>query len=455
MVDPLCCVDMGGSPQAGGGPCTSPEACCLPSGACIDVDPLCCTDLGGAPQGSGTSCSGQTVACCLPNGMCMDLDPLCCDDFGGTISTISAFCLGDGNGNSIDDACELPEGACCLPDNTCVVTDEPDCISQGGDYRGDGSVCLGDNDGDGVDDICDNWNNHKMHYPQLPDGDGWDVMATAPMYLADDWMCTESGPVKDIHFWGSWYNGMTGELAGFHVSIFSDIPASPPQVPYSMPGDELWSHDFMLGSFEIHPLMPPYEEGWYDPEQGLILPQNHQEFFRYDIYLEEMEWFIQEEGTIYWLAITALVDGPPGALWGWKSSFEHWNDDAVWGVWDPPMYSWVELFEPPAFEQSLDLAFVITNGRDCYGDCGDANGDGSVNVSDAVWIINYVFVGSGPPIPLACGDANGDGSVNVSDAVWIINYVFVGGAPPGDCMPGSPNWLDGDCCPFVPPPKVK
>jgi hypothetical protein len=31
------------------------------------------------------------------------------------------------------------------------------------------------------------------------------------------------------------------------------------------------------------------------------------------------------------------------------------------------------------------------------------------------------------------GDANCDGTVNVSDAVWIINYVFVGGAAPGDC----------------------
>lgn len=84
------------------------------------------------------------------------------------------------------------------------------------------------------------------------------------------------------------------------------------------------------------------------------------------------------------------------------------------------------------------------------GSCGDANSDGSVNVSDAVKIINYVFVGGNPPVPLACGDANNDGNVNVSDAVKVINYVFVGGNPPGDCAPGSPNWLDGDCGPFTP-----
>jgi M6 family metalloprotease-like protein len=73
------------------------------------------------------------------------------------------------------------------------------------------------------------------------------------------------------------------------------------------------------------------------------------------------------------------------------------------------------------------------------GSCGDANSDAVVNVSDAVWIINYVFVGGAPPNPLHIGDANCDGAVNVSDAVWIINYVFVGGNAPcdtnGDSIP--------------------
>ncbi|MBD3218653.1 MAG: hypothetical protein GF310_10280 [candidate division Zixibacteria bacterium] len=87
----------------------------------------------------------------------------------------------------------------------------------------------------------------------------------------------------------------------------------------------------------------------------------------------------------------------------------------------------------------------------CQGECGDANFDLSVNVSDAVWVINYVFIGGDEPQPvLACGDANSDDFVNVSDAVWIINYVFIGGGAPSTCSPGSPNWYNGDCCPFTP-----
>jgi len=71
-----------------------------------------------------------------------------------------------------------------------------------------------------------------------------------------------------------------------------------------------------------------------------------------------------------------------------------------------------------------------------YGVCGDANGDGDVNVGDAVFIINYVFKGGLPPDPVCIGDANGDGGVNVGDAVYLIAYVFKGGpAPVEDCCP--------------------
>ena len=48
------------------------------------------------------------------------------------------------------------------------------------------------------------WNpgfKHKMHFPQQPDANGYDVNFTAPLIVADDWKCSETGPVTDIHFW--------------------------------------------------------------------------------------------------------------------------------------------------------------------------------------------------------------------------------------------------------------
>jgi hypothetical protein len=64
--------------------------------------------------------------------------------------------------------------------------------------------------------------------------------------------------------------------------------------------------------------------------------------------------------------------------------------------------------------------------------CGDANMDEAVNVSDAVGIVNYVFIGADPPSDPREGDVNCDGTSNVSDAVWLINYIFIGGNEPCD-----------------------
>lgn len=69
---------------------------------------------------------------------------------------------------------------------------------------------------------------------------------------------------------------------------------------------------------------------------------------------------------------------------------------------------------------------------------GDADGSGSYNVSDAVYLISFVFLGGANPTPdaVGSGDADCSGSVNVSDAVYLIQYVFSGGPNPGqtcDC----------------------
>ncbi|MCK5125726.1 MAG: trypsin-like peptidase domain-containing protein [candidate division Zixibacteria bacterium] len=66
--------------------------------------------------------------------------------------------------------------------------------------------------------------------------------------------------------------------------------------------------------------------------------------------------------------------------------------------------------------------------------CGDANGDETVNVADAVYIINFAFKGGPAPDPMEKGDPNCDAVSNIGDAVYIINYVFKGGpAPCANC----------------------
>jgi hypothetical protein len=62
--------------------------------------------------------------------------------------------------------------------------------------------------------------------------------------------------------------------------------------------------------------------------------------------------------------------------------------------------------------------------------CGDANGDATVDISDAVYLISYIFSGGPAPAPLDAGDANCDSTVDISDVVYLIAYIFSGGAAP-------------------------
>ena len=59
---------------------------------------------------------------------------------------------------------------------------------------------------------------------------------------------------------------------------------------------------------------------------------------------------------------------------------------------------------------------------------GDFNGDGTVNISDCVYGIQYIFGPFDDPVP--CGDANGSCFTNISDVVYLINYLFSGGPEP-------------------------
>ncbi|MCP4703884.1 MAG: hypothetical protein GY865_04680 [candidate division Zixibacteria bacterium] len=394
---------------------------------------------------------------------------------------------------------------------------------------------------------------HKMHFPQLPDEAGWDVNATFPQILAADWQCSESGYIKDLHFWGSWLDGITGDIDHFIISFHEDIPAIDP-VPFPTPlpwvpaqgdmmviteglpegatieirpkfsdptcdpekcglppdpvceapggssggtrycdieivelsltgtgplagfqrtlsadgefevelgprdqgaanrsfptemismslslfGDpdfdileirggsghslpspgqttltrlgppgsdfavdsffdityridfqgapgstlegfsgsttgtvrmeqkdddevsqgtvssdgEFWSKpgltimEFDVYDFLATPITPATLEGWYDPATGDTQWDNHQEYFQYDMFFTDPSlWLWQDQGTIYWVNISAVLNdiGMP-TQWGWKSTLDHWNDDAVWS--QSPDLTWVEIWEP-------------------------------------------------------------------------------------------------------------
>ncbi len=67
--------------------------------------------------------------------------------------------------------------------------------------------------------------------------------------------------------------------------------------------------------------------------------------------------------------------------------------------------------------------------------CGDADGSSVISISDAVFLINYIFAGGPPPDPIAAGDVDCNGIITISDAVYMINYIFAGGTAPCAACP--------------------
>lgn len=76
---------------------------------------------------------------------------------------------------------------------------------------------------------------------------------------------------------------------------------------------------------------------------------------------------------------------------------------------------------------------AIGKSPECFVPRGDANGDGTANITDAVHMIQWIFAGGSPPISLIAGDSNGDGTANITDAVVLIQFIFAGGTPPQGC----------------------
>lgn len=58
---------------------------------------------------------------------------------------------------------------------------------------------------------------------------------------------------------------------------------------------------------------------------------------------------------------------------------------------------------------------------------GNVNGDLTLNLADAVFVINWLFASGPAPQCLDAGDCNDDGGTDISDAIYTINYLFASG----------------------------
>ena len=189
---------------------------------------------------------------------------------------------------------------------------------------------------------------YKMHFPQMPDPVGWDVNFH-DWFLADDWQCSETGPVTDIHFWISWRHDEYVDLPYIKIDIFSNNPQGPGG--WSQPLEPLWTRTFDIDEFIMR---GPFngDQGWLEPYGEFYI---HDHLMFYQINIKEIpDPFIQEAGTIYWLVVQMPFLYPIEI--GWKTSLEHFMDAAVWG---DPSGQWNPIMDPLQ-GGPIDFAFVIT-----------------------------------------------------------------------------------------------
>jgi hypothetical protein len=67
--------------------------------------------------------------------------------------------------------------------------------------------------------------------------------------------------------------------------------------------------------------------------------------------------------------------------------------------------------------------------------CGDTDGNSIVNISDAAYLIAYIFGGGEAPDPLAAADCDCNGIVNITDVIYLIAYIFGAGPVPCEACP--------------------
>lgn len=67
---------------------------------------------------------------------------------------------------------------------------------------------------------------------------------------------------------------------------------------------------------------------------------------------------------------------------------------------------------------------------------GDAKADGTLNITDAINVLSYLFLGTEAPTCLKAADVDDDGSAAITDAIYLLNFLFLGGPEPPAPYPG-------------------
>ncbi|MEM7264168.1 MAG: hypothetical protein AAF488_19440, partial [Planctomycetota bacterium] len=121
-----------------------------------------------------------------------------------------------------------------------------------------------------------------------------------------------------------------------------------------------------------------------------------------------------------------------------------------------PQFQWNEIITD--LEQCRTVRPVLNSARVAAAhpfQRGDANRDGTVDVSDGITVLNFLFSGTSELNCKEAADADDNGRLELTDGVYIFDFLFLGGRPipaPGPFECGGDPTI-GDIFPFCAPPE--
>lgn len=197
--------------------------------------------------------------------------------------------------------------------------------------------------------------------------DSWLTNTGPATLLADDFICTRTGPVTDIHIWGSWKEDLVDYWPTFWVGIWSDVPSTG-NTP-SHPGQLLWWQQFSPGQYRASVQQKVPQELFLNPNAPpQIIGQDHQ-IWKYDFFPQNpfRQLGSPQMPKVYWLSVVTKT--APGRVFGWKTTFDHYNDFAVYspalllfdGNYPMPQSPWQVITDPQG--RKRELSFMLTTSQ--------------------------------------------------------------------------------------------
>ncbi len=91
----------------------------------------------------------------------------------------------------------------------------------------------------------------------------------------------------------------------------------------------------------------------------------------------------------------------------------------------------------PVLAPSSVSILVLGQGLPTVFKRGDSDGNGDVDLSDAIVTLGYLFLGDRQPSCLDAADVNDSGAVDIADPIGLLSFAFLGGTAPGIPFPGT------------------